>query len=217
VFNPITVLEPAETDAWYREGGLNADACVGWPASGVEIELRGVGGAEVPRNELGEVHIRARHMMSGHLRLDGYEAMQSDQFHPTGDLGVIDGRGRLHLVGRAADVIKTGGYKVAPEDVERALGAAVQPGEMAAVGIPSEYWGEVIVAAVEGGPEGWRDRVEAAAREMTAYKRPRAYVEVEALPRNPMAKVQRALIRDEVLRRYRLVDGPRPRLQRRAP
>jgi acyl-CoA synthetase (AMP-forming)/AMP-acid ligase II len=216
VFNPITVLEASETDAWYREGGANADACVGWPASGVEIEVRGEDGAEVPRGEFGEVHLRARHMMSGYLRLEGYEAMQPDAFHATGDLGAFDARGRLHLVGRAADVIKTGGYKVAPEEVDRALSAAVQPGEIAAVGVPSEYWGEVIVAAVEGGPEGWRDRVEAAAREMTAYKRPRAYVAVEALPRNAMAKVQRALIRDEVLRRYRLVDGPRPRLEARA-
>jgi acyl-coenzyme A synthetase/AMP-(fatty) acid ligase len=58
--------------------------------------------------------------------------------------------------------------------------------------------------------------VEAAAREMTAYKRPRAYVEVAALPRNAMAKIQRLLIRDEVLRRYRLVDGPRPRLEAKA-
>ncbi|HKH95004.1 MAG TPA: class I adenylate-forming enzyme family protein [Beijerinckiaceae bacterium] len=215
VFNPIAVLEAAETDAWYREGGAHADACVGWPASGVEIEVRGEDGAEVPRGELGEVHIRARHMMSGYLRLDGYEPMRPDEFHATGDLGAIDARGRLHLVGRAADVIKTGGYKVAAEEVDRALAAAVQPGEIAAVGIPSEYWGEVIVVAVEGGRDGWRDRVEAAAREMTGYKRPRAYVELEALPRNAMAKVQRALIRDEVLRRYWLVDGPHPRLEPR--
>jgi acyl-CoA synthetase (AMP-forming)/AMP-acid ligase II len=215
VFNPIAVLEAAETDAWYREGGAHADACVGWPASGVEIEVRGEDGAEVPRGELGEVHIRARHMMSGYLRLDGYQPMRPDEFHATGDLGAIDARGRLHLVGRAADVIKTGGYKVAAEEVDRALAAAVQPGEIAAVGIPSEYWGEVIVAAVERCPDGWRDRVGAAAREMTGYKRPRAYVEVEALPRNAMTKVQRALIRDEVLRRYRLIDGPHPRLEPR--
>jgi malonyl-CoA/methylmalonyl-CoA synthetase len=154
-------------------------------------------------------------MMSGYLRLDGYEPMRPDEFHATGDLGAIDARGRLHLVGRAADVIKTGGYKVTAEEVDRALAPAVQPGEIAAVGIPSEYWGEVIVAAVERCPDGWREAVESAAREMTGYKRPRAYVEVEALPRNAMTKVQRALIRDEVLRRYRLVDGPHPRLEPR--
>jgi acyl-CoA synthetase (AMP-forming)/AMP-acid ligase II len=213
VFNPITVLEVSETDAWYREGGVNADACVGWPAAGVEIGVRGDGGEECSRGELGEVHLRARHMMSGYLRLDGYEPMKPDEFHATGDLGYVDGRGRLHLVGRMADVIKTGGYKVAPEEVERALAAAVHPGEAIAVGIPSEYWGELIVVAVEGGPEGWRDEAEKAAREMTGYKRPRGYVAIDELPRNAMAKVQRSLIRDYVLRRYHLADGPHPRLE----
>lgn len=213
VFNPITVLEASETDAWYREGGANADACVGWPAAGVEIGVRGDGGAECSRGELGEVHLRARHMMSGYLRLDGYEPMKPDEFHATGDLGYVDERGRLHLVGRTADVIKTGGYKVAPEEVERALAAAVHPGEAVAVGIPSEYWGELIVVAVEGGPEGWQDKAEKAAREMTGYKRPRAYVAIDELPRNAMAKIQRSLIRDYVLRRYRLTDGPHPRLE----
>lgn len=213
VFNPITVLEAAETDAWYAEGGANADACVGWPASGVEVGVRGDDGAEVPRGELGQVHLRAHHMMSGYLRLGKYEPMKPDEFHDTGDLGYVDTRGRLHLVGRSADVIKTGGYKVAPEEVERAIAAAVHPGEVAAVGLASEYWGEVIVLAVERGPRGWQDAAENAAREMTAYKRPRAYVAIDELPRNAMAKIQRSAIRDYLLRRYRLVDGPHPRLE----
>ena len=89
----------------------------------------------------------------------------------------------------------------------------MHPGEVAAVGIASEYWGEVIVAAVERGPPGWQDAAEKAAREMTAYKRPRAYVAIDALPRNAMAKVQRSAIRDYVLRHYRLADGPHPRLE----
>lgn len=212
VFNPITVLEAAETDAWYREGGANADACVGWPATGVEISVRGEDGVESSRGELGEVHLRARHMMSGYLGLDGYKPLKLDEFHATGDLGYVDARERLHLVGRSADVIKTGGYKVAPEEVERALAAAVHPGEAAAVGIPSAYWGEVIVLAVERGPDGWQDQIEKAAREMTGYKRPRAYVAIDQLPRNAMAKVRRSAVRDYVLRHYRLADGPQPRL-----
>lgn len=215
VFNPVTVLEAPETDAWHREGGAAAGACVGWPASGVELRILGEHGAECPPGEPGEVHIRAHHMMSGYMVLDGYEPMRPDEFHATGDLGYLDARRRLHLVGRAADVIKTGGYKVAPEEVERALAEAARPGEIAALGIPSEYWGEVIVAAVEGGPEGWRERAEAAARAMTGYKRPRAYVPLEALPRNPMGKVRRAAIREHVLRHYRLIDGPQPRLEPR--
>lgn len=215
VFNPITALEPAETDAWYKEAGMNADACVGWPAAGVELAVRNEHGAECNQGELGEVQIRARHMMSGYLRLEGFERMPLDGFHATGDLGYFDSSGRLHLVGRAADVIKTGGYKVAPEEVERDLSAAVQPGEIVAVGIPSEYWGEIIVAAVERGPEGWREKAEATARAMTPYKRPRAYIAFDKLPRNAMAKIQRAAIREFILRQYYLLDGPHPHLEPR--
>lgn len=216
VFNPITVLEGPETDAWFREGGADADACVGWPASGVELAVRGEDG-ECARGALGEVLIRARHMMRGYLRLEGYESMRPDEMHATGDLGYLDARGRLHLVGRAADVIKTGGYKVAPEEVERALGPAVRPGEVAAVGIPSEYWGEIIVVAVERAPAGWQTKAEEAARAMTAYKRPRAYLALDELPRNAMGKIRRAAIRGYVLQHYRLIDGPHPRLDRQAP
>jgi malonyl-CoA/methylmalonyl-CoA synthetase len=143
--------------------------------------------------------------------------MQPDEFHATGDLGYLDARGRLHLVGRAADVIKTGGYKVAPEEVERALSPAFRPGEVAAVGIPSEHWGEVIVAAIERAPPGWREEATKVAATMTAYKRPRAFIELDELPRNAMGKVRRAAIRDHVLQHYRLVDGPHPRLEPRAP
>ena len=68
VFNPITVLEPAETDAWYRERGVDADACVGWTAPGVEIAIRTEDGRAAAGGEEGEVFIRARHMMRGYLR-----------------------------------------------------------------------------------------------------------------------------------------------------
>ena len=217
VFNPITVLEPAETEAWYGDGGPNADACVGWPASGVELAVRAEDGTECRAGDFGEVHIRARHMMAGYLRLGGYQPLAPDEFHTTGDLGYLDERGRLHLVGRAADVIKTGGYKLAPEEVERALAPAVRPGEIAAAGLPSEYWGEIVVAAVEGGPPDWRERVEQAAREMTGYKRPRFLIEMPELPRNAMGKIRRAGIREHVLERFRLIDGPHPRLEPFAP
>lgn len=125
VVNPICVLEPPELDAWYAEGGADADACVGWPAPGVEIVIDAGEGASAGPGVLGEVMIRAQQMMSGYLRGDGYERLPPGAFHESGDLGYLDARGRLHLVGRAADVIKTGGYKVAPEEVERALAPAL--------------------------------------------------------------------------------------------
>ena len=211
VNNPICVLEPPELDAWYTEAGAEADACVGWPASGVEIAIDG---GDPARGTVGEVFIRAQHMMSGFLRPGGvYEPLPPGGWHESGDLGYLDASGRLHLVGRAADVIKTGGYKVAPEEVERALAGALGGAELSVIGLPSEYWGEVIVAVAERPPPGWEDALRTVAGAMTGYKRPRAFVATEELPRNAMLKVSRRAVRAWLLEHYRLVDGSRPVLE----
>jgi acyl-CoA synthetase (AMP-forming)/AMP-acid ligase II len=215
VFNPITVLEAAETDLWYAEGGSDADACVGWPASGVAIDVRTTTGAPARVGEEGEVLIWAQHLMRGYLCLEGYERLRLDRSHDTGDLGYLDERGRLHLTGRIADMIKTGGYKVSPEEVERPMAAALSPSAVAALGIPSDYWGEVIVLAVEKPGRDWSDRAREVASRMTAYKRPRAFLTMDQLPRSGIGKVKRSAIREHVLTAYRLVDGPRPRLEPR--
>jgi len=211
VVNPITVLEAAETDAWYAEGGEHADACVGWPASGVEIAIDG--DLAAAPDTIGEVAIRAQQMMAGTIRAEGYDPLPSRSFHDTGDLGYFDGRGRLHLTGRAADVIKSGGYKVAPEEVERVLGAALGTGEVAVFGVASEYWGEVIVAVAENPAPGWETLVRDAIAGMTAYKRPRALLAMATLPRNAMLKISRKAVREQVLSSHRLIDGPRPMLE----
>ena len=211
VVNPITSLEAPEVDAWYREGGEHADACVGWPASGVEVTIDG-DAAPAP-GTIGEVRLRAKQMMAGTIRPDGYEKLPPGGFHETGDLGYFDARGRLHLTGRAADVIKSGGYKIAPEEIERVLSAALGRGEVAAFGIDSEYWGQVIVAVAEDPAPGWEDTLRQAMAGMTAYKRPRALLAMPELPRNAMLKISRKAIREQVLADYRLIDGPRPVLE----
>ena len=213
VINPICVLEPPELDAWYQEAGPGADACVGWPATGVEIAIDAGDGRMAAPEATGEVLIRAQQMMSGTLRQSSYERLAPEAFHQSGDLGYIDAIGRLHLVGRAADVIKSGGYKVAPEEVERGLAAALGGGELAAVGIPSEYWGEIIAIVAENPPPGWEAALRAAAAGMTGYKRPRAFLAMNDLPRNAMLKISRKLLRDRILATHRLIDGPHPVLE----
>ncbi len=213
VFNPITVLEAEETEAWYASGG--DDACVGWPAAGVEIVIRAENGEPAAIGDNGEVLIRAQHLMMGYRTAEGFSALGPDEFHDTGDLGYLDARGRLHLTGRAADVIKSGGYKVTPDEVERLLAPALQPSEVAVVGIPSDYWGEVILAAVENPAPGWQELIAATGQAITDYKRPRLMIALDELPRNGIGKVLRSVIRAYVLSRYRLIEGPRPRLEER--
>ncbi len=105
------MLSAKETDAYYVEPPQDG-ACVGWPGAGVEIELRG---------DEGQVFLRGQHMSCGHIDAEGFHPLPADGFHDTGDLGRIDEKGRLHLIGRMAEVIKSGGYKIHPDEIEQAL------------------------------------------------------------------------------------------------
>jgi acyl-coenzyme A synthetase/AMP-(fatty) acid ligase len=214
IYNPITVLTPTETDACYEDGGPRG-TCVGWPASGVEVVI---GDAIAQDDEAdgpscGPILLRARHMLAGVLSEAGFEPHAADAFHRTGDLGFIDDRGRLVLAGRESDVMKTGGYRVTPDEIEAILRPYLESGELVVVGLPSSYWGEVITAVAVGAGPGWQDRLEPALRAMTPYKRPKLFAELGELPRNAMGKVVRARVRDAVLASYHYEEGRYPSLQ----
>ena len=212
VWNPITVLAPAEVEAWYGESGEPQSTCVGWPAAGVELAIVPVEAGEQGAPEargVGVVQIRARHMAIGHVANGRFAADPPGAFHDTGDLGFIDDMGRLHLCGRLADVIKSGGYRLLPEEIEAPLREAIAPAEIAIVSLPSSYWGEIVTAVVVGAEPP--ARAEAISR-LTSYKRPRLVAALEEIPRNSIGKVERRRARELVLARYALEDGPYPRL-----
>jgi acyl-CoA synthetase (AMP-forming)/AMP-acid ligase II len=215
VWNPITVLAPAETDAWYGDAGEPASSCVGWPASGVELAIAPTEAADqsaVGSERVGVVLIRARHMAIGQVADGRFTAEPAGAFHDTGDLGFIDALGRLHLCGRVADVIKSGGYRILPEEIEAPLREAVAPAEIAIISLPSGYWGEIVTAiVVDAAPPALANAI----AQLTSYKRPRLVVALEEIPRNAIGKVERRRARELVLARYVLEDGPYPRLTRR--
>jgi malonyl-CoA/methylmalonyl-CoA synthetase len=206
MFNPITVLEMDEAADYYRGRAALDAVCLGSPATGVEVVVRDETGRVCASGEHGEIHLRSPHMMSGHVDANGFHELPDDAFHATGDLGYRDERGRLFLAGRAHDVIKTGGYKIYPEEIERVL-----PSGIAIIGIPSTHWGEVIVAVSEGGDV--TEKVAAATAGLARYKQPRACLTIRALPRSLQGKIQRARVRELVLARYAMTDGPYPKFE----
>lgn len=204
MYNPITVLEIDAAADYYRDLTALDAVCLGSPAAGVEIVVRDETGRPCGPGEHGEIHLRSPHMMIGHVDAQGFHELPEGAFHATGDLGYLDPRGRLFLAGRANDVIKTGGYKIYPEEIERVL-----PGGVAVVGIPSAHWGEVVVAVSEGADV--TAEVASATAGLARYKQPRACLTIEKLPRSLQGKVQRARMREMVLDRYTMTDGPYPR------
>jgi acyl-CoA synthetase (AMP-forming)/AMP-acid ligase II len=141
------------------------------------------------------------------ISFDGYfedepataAAVDADGWFHTGDLGAFDDEGYVSIVGRAKDVIRTGGETVAPVEVEAALADHPNIADVAVVGLPHPDWGEVVcavVVAVDGhdAPDlnGLR---EWCAKRLAGFKVPRQLAVVDALPRTAATgQVQRALL-----------------------
>lgn len=212
--NPITVLSREETATYYASQDVPPGACVGYPAPGVEIKIVAPSDAsELDEYEDGEVWLRAPQMSLGMITLDGFAPHEPDGWHQTGDLGHLDAQGRLVLTGRIADVIKTGGYRVNPDEIESCLTGLGSETQVSVTSLPSDYWGEIIIAVAEGAFEGWQALGQTHVEPLSKHKRPRAYISVPALPRNPQGKVSRRQVRELVLSQYELVDGPYPELR----
>jgi acyl-CoA synthetase (AMP-forming)/AMP-acid ligase II len=163
---------------------------VGLPQPGVDVRLAGDG----------EVCLRSEYLMDGYFEQpDETAAALRDGWYHTGDLGSLDDEGYLSIVGRARDVIRTGGETVAPSEVEAVL--ADHPGvdEVAVVGIPDPEWGEVVCAVVvAAGADAAVDvdtlRAHCDGR-LARFKQPRRVAVAEALPRTPATgQVQRTLL-----------------------
>ena len=222
--NPITVLDSQATQDYFEQSGSGSGACVGWPAPGVELKIvRNDASTQSDTQEAdeeqtdGEIYLRAPHMSAGLIDQHGLRPHAPDGWHQTGDLGHFDTKGRLILTGRIADVIKTGGYRVNPDEVEAVLAHNELASQICVTSIASDYWGEIIIAVAENATQGWQEQSRALLSNMSRHKQPRHYVSVDSLPRNPQGKISRRQISKLILTMYRLVDGPYPELQERDP
>jgi malonyl-CoA/methylmalonyl-CoA synthetase len=211
--NPITVLDGHGSAELYSRPFLELGTCVGWPAPGVEIHIDRQAGEQYDSSaDEGEVWLRAQQMSNGMLSVEGFTPHEPQGWHRTGDQGYIDAKGRLWLTGRLADVIKTGGYRVNPDEVEWVLAEGNSAGRIVVTSIPSDYWGEVIVAVAENPDPDWEEVARARAKKLSRHKQPRIYTMVQDLPRNAQGKVNRRKLRELVLTTGTYKDGPYPQL-----
>jgi fatty acid CoA ligase FadD36/malonyl-CoA/methylmalonyl-CoA synthetase len=166
---------------------------VGRPLPGVSLRIAGP-----DEDGLGEVQIRGATLFTGYLnRPDATAAATtSDGWFSTGDLAIYDDARGLRLFGRmATDLVKTGGFKVGAGEVEDALLAHPAVAEAAVTGEPDDDLGERIVAwVVTHEPVDPAVLIAHVAQALAPHKRPREVRFVDALPRNPMGKVQKSLL-----------------------
>jgi malonyl-CoA/methylmalonyl-CoA synthetase len=159
---------------------------VGMPLPGVEVRLVD-----------GVIEVRGDNVFQGYWRMPEKtaEELRPDGWFITGDLGRIDADGYLEIVGRAKDLVITGGYNVSPREVEMALDAVPGVVESAVIGVPHPDFGEAVFAVIVG-DVAVADCLAAVAPGLARFKQPKAGVVVAALPRNAMGKVQKAVLRE---------------------
>ena len=175
---------------------------VGFALPGVELRIcNPETGAELAQGDIGVIEVRGLNVFKGYWQMPEKtrEEFRDDGFFITGDLGKIDEDGYVHIVGRAKDLIISGGYNIYPKEVELLLDEQEGVLETAVIGIPHPDFGEAVVAAVVAQKDvslEEADILEAIRDKIARFKQPKRLFVVDELPRNTMGKVQKNLLRD---------------------
>ncbi len=178
---------------------------VGRPIEGTEVKiLDPEGGEELPVESVGEIGVRGPGVMNGYYRQpkETANSFDSDGFFLTGDLGMIDEEGYVHLVGRQKEVIIRGGYNVYPREVEDRLHSHPAVREAVVAGVPDDILGEAICACVvpdEGAIVTGQEVLDWCAATLADYKVPDLVHFVDDFPMTGTGKVRRV----ELSRRVR--------------
>ncbi len=172
---------------------------VGRPRPGFEIRIVGEGGRDVELGASGEVLVRGLSVMAGYLDdpTETAKTLSSDGWLATGDLGLLDEGGRLHIVGRVKDMFIVGGFNAYPAEIENILLRHPAISQAAVIGIPDERFGEVGMAFVVVTEDVRTDDIiEWSRAEMANYKVPRVVEIIDQLPLNATGKVMKDVLRE---------------------
>ena len=183
--------------------GDRIPGAVGLPLPGVSIRIADPeSGRLLPQGEIGVIEISGPNVFQGYWNMpERTRAEFHDSHFISGVLGYIDPRGYVSIVGRAKDLIISGGYNIYPAEVETALDELAQVRESAVVGVPHPDMGEGVVGVVVPMEAGFTDGAALQAAlvdKLARFKQPRRIVFVDELPKNAMGKVQKTVLREQL-------------------
>ncbi|MDE2439715.1 MAG: AMP-binding protein [Betaproteobacteria bacterium] len=171
----------AQVATFSPDDGPWHEGLVGHPQPGHQLRI----------GDDGRIHIRGPQVMSGYFDGTGLDA---EGWLITGDLGQLDGTGRLTVLGRADDMLISGGRNVHPQEIESCLAGCPGVVDIAVTGLPDPVWGDLVVALVVGTVD--RDTLLAHARQhLPSAALPRRIHYLDRLPRNAAGKLERAALR----------------------
>jgi len=175
---------------------------VGFPLPGISLRIADPETAKpLAQGEIGMIEVKGPNVFAGYWRMPEKTKAEfrADGFFITGDLGMVDRDGYVHIVGRGKDLIISGGYNVYPKEIESEIDALDGISESAVIGIAHPDFGEGVTAVVvrkQGSAISAADIADAIAGRLAKYKHPKQVIFVDELPRNTMGKVQKNLLRD---------------------
>ena len=201
----ITMLTPEdhviEGSPGERAIKLKRLGSIGRALGDTEVKIFDEEGSEQPVDEVGEIVARGPRVMKGYWKAE--EATNStirNGWLYTGDIGYMDEAGYIFLSGRAKDIIIRAGENISPEQVEATLHSHPAIDEAAVIGVPDPQWGEkvrAIVALKAGAQASEADIIEHCRGQLASFKKPESVIFVDSLPRNPLGKVLKRVLRQE--------------------
>jgi malonyl-CoA/methylmalonyl-CoA synthetase len=179
-----------------RRGGT-----VGAALPGVTVRIVDEAGEPVADNEAGNLQVRGPNVFPGywHMPEKTAEDFTANGFFNTGDKATISTDGYVSIVGRAKDMVITGGLNVYPKEIELVIDDMAGVKESAVIGVPHADFGEAVIVVIvpDGNAPSADDVIAHCKTQLANFKVPKRVEVMDALPRNAMGKVQKNLLREK--------------------
>jgi malonyl-CoA/methylmalonyl-CoA synthetase len=190
------------SNPYLPKDGARRGGTVGFPLPGVKLRVQDDDGKTLPVGEIGGIQVQGPNVFKGYWRMPEktLEEFTFDSYFKTGDVGKVDDRGYVTIVGRSKDLLISGGYNVYPAEIESYINDLPSVAESALIGVPHPDFGEVGVAVLilkpnaALTPEAVLVNLKA---NLANFKIPKHCFVVPELPRNTMGKVQKNLLREQ--------------------
>src|SRR5664280_2626090 len=188
--------------------GERVPGAVGLPLPGVSVRVTDPEtGRELARDTIGMIEVKGSNVFKGYWRMPEKTKAEfrDDGFFITGDLGKIDAKGYVHILGRGKDLVISGGFNVYPKEIESEIDAMPGVIESAVIGVPHADFGEGVTAVLVRGKGAHVDEtsvLKALDGRLAKFKMPKRVIVVHELPRNTMGKVQKNILRDTYSKIY---------------
>jgi malonyl-CoA/methylmalonyl-CoA synthetase len=188
--------------------GERVPGAVGHPLPGVTLRVTDPEtGNELPRESVGMIEVKGPNVFKGYWRMPEKTKAEfrDDGFFITGDLGKIDAKGYVHILGRGKDLVISGGFNVYPKEIESEIDAMPGVIESAVIGVPHADFGEGVTAVIVCDKSARVDEasvLKALDGRIAKFKMPKRVIVVDELPRNAMGKVQKNILRDTYSKIY---------------